>query len=99
MQTMKKFQSDMWLVIIPQCIFQYGRPNSKIQKDESNISVGLKPKDRNSDMLLLFPDMQEEVDRLNEAYQFEINFHNQLKARILSSQNHYTNHQGGQNKL
>jgi len=76
---------DVWLVIIPQCIFQYGRPNSRIQKDESNIYVGLKPKDRNSDMLLLFPDMQEEVDKLNEAYQFEINFHNQLKARILSS--------------
>ena len=76
---------DVWIVIIPQCIFQYGRPNSKIQKGDDNISIGLKPKDRNSDMQLLFPDMQEEVDQLKEAYQFEINFHNQLKAKILSS--------------
>ena len=76
---------DVWLVIIPQCIFQYGRPNSKIKKGDDNISIGLKPKDRNSDMLLLFSDMQEEVDQLKEAYQFEINFHNQLKAKILSS--------------
>jgi hypothetical protein len=75
---------DVWLVIIPQCIFQYGRPNSKIKKDETTVSVGLKPKDRNSNMTFLFPDMQEEVDVLKEAYQFEINFHNQLKAKLLS---------------
>ena len=76
---------DVWLVIIPQCIFQYGRPNSKIKKDNTTNTIGLKPKDRNSNMLFLFPDMQEERDSLNEAYQFEVNFHNQLKAKILSS--------------
>lgn len=76
---------DVWLVIIPQCIFQFGRPNSKIKKDNTTNSIGLKPKDRNSNMLFLFPDMQEERDSLNEAYQFEVNFHNQLKAKILSS--------------
>jgi hypothetical protein len=82
---MEEMPVDVWLVIIPQCIFQYGRPNSKIKKDETMISVGLKPKDRNSNMTFLFPDMQEEVDILKEAYQFEVNFHNQLKAKILSS--------------
>jgi hypothetical protein len=76
---------DVWFVIIPQYIFQYGRPNSKIQKNESNVSIGLKPKDRNSNQRILFPDIQEETDKLNEAYQFKINFHNQLKAKILSS--------------
>ena len=76
---------DLWLIVIPQSIYLFGRPNSRIKKDESNVSIGLKPKDRNSNMLLLFPDQQEERERLNEAYQFEINFHNQLKAKILSS--------------
>jgi hypothetical protein len=76
---------DVWLVIIPQCVFQFGRPTSKIKKDETTASIGLKPQDRNSNMPFLFPDMQEEVDALKEAYQFEINFHNQLKAKILPS--------------
>lgn len=76
---------DVWLVIIPQCIFQYGRPNSRIPKGANNVSIGLKPKERNSNELLLFPDQQEERDILNEAYKFEINFHNQLKAKILDS--------------
>jgi hypothetical protein len=76
---------DVWLVIIPQCIFKYGRPKSRIEHNENNISKGLKPHERNSNLLFLFPDMQEENDKLNEAYQFEVNFHNQLKAKVLSS--------------
>lgn len=74
---------DVWFVVIPEIIYQFGRPNSKIPKSEENVNVGLKKQDRNSAQMNLF--FQEEKDLLREAYEFEVNFHNQLKAKILSS--------------
>lgn len=74
---------DIWFVVIPEVIYQFGRPNSRIAKSEENINIGLKKQDRNSDQMSLF--FQEENDSLREAYEFEVNFHNQLKAKILSS--------------
>ena len=74
---------DVWFVVIPEIIFLFGRPNSRIPKSEENVNVGLKKQDRNSTQMDLF--FQEEKDLLREAYEFEVNFHNQLKAKILSS--------------
>ncbi|MCC8174388.1 MAG: hypothetical protein LIO65_08515 [Odoribacter sp.] len=74
---------DVWFVAIPEDIYKFGRPNSKIPKSEENINIGLKKQERNSTQLDLF--FQEEKDTLREAYDFEVNFHNQLKAKILSS--------------
>lgn len=74
---------DVWFIIIPEDIFKFGRPNSKIPKSEDNINIGLRKQDRNTLQLNMF--FQEENDTLREAYEFEVNFHNQLKAKILSS--------------
>lgn len=74
---------DVWFVVIPEDIYKFGRPNSKIPKSDENINIGLKKQERNSAQLDLF--FQEEKDALREAYEFEVNFHNQLKAKILSS--------------
>lgn len=74
---------DVWFVVVPEIIYLYGRPNSKVPKSEENVNVGLKKQDRNSTQMDLF--FQEEKDLLREAYEFEVNFHNQLKAKILSS--------------
>jgi hypothetical protein len=74
---------DVWFVIIPEIIYSFGRPKSKIPKSDGNINLGLKKQDRDSTQMNLF--FQEENDFLREAYQFEVNFHNQLKAKILSS--------------
>lgn len=74
---------DVWFVVIPEDIYKLCRPNSKVQKSENNIKIGLSPEERNSQQLNMF--FQEENDRLREAYEFEVNFHNQLKAKILSS--------------
>lgn len=71
----------IWFVAIPEYIYQYGRPQSRIPKDSSNILTTLKKKDRNTSQLSLF--FQEEEDLLREAYKFEVNFHNQLKAKVL----------------
>ena len=72
---------NVWMVIIPEVIFQYGRPNSRIPSSDDNVKTGLKPKDRKSQQLNLF--FQEEINELKEAYEFEVNFHNQLKAKLL----------------
>lgn len=69
----------VWFVVISDDIYKYGRPNSKIPKSKENIKLGLKPKDRNPNQGFLFEDLND----LKEAYEFEINFHNQLKAKLL----------------
>lgn len=73
---------SVWFVVIPEYIYKFGRPNSKIPKDESNIKTTLKVKDRDSRQISLF--FQEEEEKLREAYKFEVNFHNQLKAKLLN---------------
>jgi len=85
-QALIKFQNEehsnvvLWFVIIPDEIFKYGRPKSKIPKSDENILNSLSKKDRNSDVVFLFDEMNE----LHEAYEYEINFHNQLKAKLLN---------------
>ncbi len=68
----------VWLVVIPDSIYQHCRPKSRIPK-EGNINIGLPRKSRTE--LLLF----EEDRALQEAYKYEKNFHNQLKAKLLES--------------
>jgi len=74
---------DIWFVVIPEDIFIYGRPKSRIPKSEENVTISLNKSERNPIMEDLF--FQEENDLLREAYKFEVNFHNQLKAKILNA--------------
>lgn len=71
---------SVWFVVIPDDIYKYSRPKSKITKSADNIRIGLSTKDRRLGMQFLF----EELNELKEAYEFEVNFHNQLKAKLLS---------------
>lgn len=71
----------VWFVVIPDSIYTYGRPKSTIPKATDNIRAGLKKKDRDSAQSFLFDDM----NKMQEAYNFEINFHHQLKAKLLSA--------------
>lgn len=70
----------MWFVVIPDDVYKFGRPNSRIPKAAGNIKLGLKKSERNSDQVFLF----DELNDLQDAYQFEINFHNQFKAKLLN---------------
>jgi hypothetical protein len=74
---------DMWFIVIPECIYKYGRPKQYIPASPVNINIGLKRRERDSDESFLFEEIQDEHDFLNPAYHFEVNFHNQLKARVL----------------
>lgn len=68
----------VWFVIIPDDVYKYGRPKSVIPASILNIKNGIRNKsDRYSTSL--FPEYNEE----KEAYYFAVNFHNQLKSRLL----------------
>jgi len=68
----------VWFVVIPDKIYTYGRPKSAIPKSEDNIKIGIKNKYSRT-APSLFPEFAE----LQEAYKYEINFHSQLKAKLL----------------
>jgi len=69
----------VWFVIIQDDIFKFGRPKSKIPKSPANVKLGLKKKERNSAAPFLF----DFYNQIQEAYDYEINFHNQIKAKLL----------------
>lgn len=69
---------SVWFVVIPDEIYQFGKPQSRIPKSEVNITTGIKNKYSQSNPFL-FPEFNE----LQEAYKYEVNFHNQLKAKLL----------------
>lgn len=72
-----------WIVVIPETIFTYGRPKSKIKKTEDTITARPSKDFILDTSLNIFPEFREEEQEIREAYQFEVNFHNQLKARLL----------------
>lgn len=83
--TLKKYNTDenepvtFWIVAIPDEIYKYGKPKSQIPKADTNINIGLKYKyERNN------PSLFTEINELQLAYKYKINFHNQLKAKLLS---------------
>jgi hypothetical protein len=69
----------VWFVVIQDDIYKFGRPKSKLPKSAENIKIGLKKKERNTSQPFLF----DEITVLQDAYEYEINFHNQLKAKLL----------------
>lgn len=68
-----------WIVVIPDDVYKYGRPKSHIPKSEANIKVGIKDNYGRKNLSLF-----DDVNELQLAYQYKINFHNQLKAKLLS---------------
>lgn len=71
---------SVWFVAISDEIYQFGKKKSSIPKSNENIIIGLSKKERDLQSNFLFDEMNE----LKEAYNYEINFHNQLKAKLLN---------------
>jgi hypothetical protein len=74
---------DVWLVVIPEIVHDYGRPTVAGPKDKTPSQ--LMPEDRAREILQdgsLFPDMEEEA----RTYLFARNFHHQLKCQLLDSE-------------
>ena len=75
---------DVWCVVIPEYIFQRERPRSQVPLEERIApDIRLNPsKEREASGSYLFPQYNE----MAKEYEYEVHFHNQLKARLLKSQ-------------
>ena len=74
---------DLWFVVIPDSVYQYGRPQSQVEP-----SHRLRTTDRLSQsyvkQLQSQPSFFPEDKQRAEPYYHDAHFHNQLKARLLS---------------
>jgi hypothetical protein len=75
---------DVWFVVIPDEVWRLGRPLSRLTKTEtiySGRSIGPKVAKR----LFTEPSLFAEEMSAAEIYRYEVNFHHQLKARLINS--------------
>lgn len=73
---------DMWFVVIPEEIYRYGRPKSNVppaERIKGNQPFGRKSGRRILREGSLFP----EDRKAAEVYRYDLNFHHQIKARLL----------------
>lgn len=71
-----------WFVVIPEEVYRFGRPHVRPPRAEQSPSKLLLSAKQARNILIegsLFPLDREAAD----LYRFEVNFHNQLKARLL----------------
>jgi len=76
---------DLWVVVIPDEVYKYCRPRSSVEAEVRQPA----PKDVSYEIAKGFRDQQALFEELSEAakpYHYEVNFHNQLKARLLEAQ-------------
>lgn len=75
---------DMWFVIIPEEVYKLCRPKSHVRKSES-VRVGGEMSLRLARRVATSPSLFPELNRDAVPYQYEPDFHNQLKGRLLGS--------------
>lgn len=73
---------DLWFVIIPDVVHKYCRPKSNVEL-ELQIKAAYKMRPGEAIKLYKEPSLFVERNISAEPYRYEVNFHNQLKARLL----------------
>lgn len=73
---------DLWMAVVPEDVYRYCRPQSKVEKDERQRPDTLMNKAA-ATRLLQAPGLFDEDNVAAEVYLYELDFHNQLKARLL----------------
>jgi len=73
---------DIWFVIVPDDVYKYCRPFSTVEFDQQ-IPASYKMSMRSAHNLQSQPSFFSEFNLQAKPYQYEVNFHNQLKARLL----------------
>jgi hypothetical protein len=74
---------DIWYVVIPEEIYKYGRPNAVSLPRELRIAAEPTGGRKLAKQLINSIPMFEEDIQSVVPYNYEVNFHNQLKARLL----------------
>jgi hypothetical protein len=75
---------QFWFAVIPEEIFRYGRPKSVVPKDQRVKTTGSIGRRAAKSILSQGSMFIEEMDAA-VLYEYELNFHNQLKARLLDT--------------
>jgi len=76
-------QVDIWFVVIPDDVYEYGRPNSKVPSAVSLEPTVFMSKKAAKAFGGNAPSLFEEDNEAAKMYQHHANFHHQLKARLL----------------
>jgi len=74
----------VWFAIVPEDVYKYGRPQSIVPRNE-RIASPLGIKKAAAIRLFKQPSMFDEINDEAKPFEFEANFHNQLKARLLDT--------------
>jgi hypothetical protein len=75
-------QVDIWFVIVPETVWKKCRPRSTVEPS-LRITAGDKRRPNDARRLQVEPSFFEEDNVAAIPYNFEVHFHNQLKARLL----------------
>lgn len=75
---------QFWFVIIPEEVYRYGRPKSVVPRDQREKSTSPISR-RAAKSILSQGSMFVEEMQAAALYEYELNFHNQLKARVLDT--------------
>ncbi len=75
---------DLWFVVIPDVVYDRCRPRSTVPA-ALRITAERRLRPTEARALRQWPSLFREDNILAVAYQYEVNFHNQLKARLLPS--------------
>jgi hypothetical protein len=73
---------DLWFIVIPDEIYLYGRPLSRVPKSE-RVLIRQTMSQRLARRFQMAPSLFEEDMKEAEMYLYGVDFHNQLKARLL----------------
>ena len=73
---------DIWFVVIPDEVHQFGRPLSRVPVAE-RVPTRTRLNSKIAKQLRTQPSLFEEDMRAAAVYDFDLNFHHQLKARLL----------------
>jgi hypothetical protein len=73
---------DLWMAVVPEEVYKYCRPQSKVETNQKQRPSILMNK-TSATRLLRSPGLFDEDNASAEIYLYELDFHNQLKARLL----------------
>lgn len=75
---------QFWFVVVPEEVFRFGRPKSVIPRDQRERATGKIGRKAAKSILSRGSMFVEEMEAA-ALYEYELNFHNQLKARLLDT--------------
>lgn len=83
-QKTEEIRPDIWFVVEPDIVYEYCRPQSNVAA-AVRIKATNRLKPRSARRLRAAPSLFEDDNAAAIPYQYDVDFHNQLKARLLPS--------------